>query len=255
MKKHSTMHLGETIRIYRNENDSKVFHESQISDINESNDELLLSCPMIQTKYIIIPVGFKIRLEYIREYSGLYTFNGEVVEHVFEGELLLLKVKRTSEIKKIQIRKYFRLYDKWELKKSFEIGDEALEEDIYTINISAGGMKFYSNYEHSTNDVISLVMEDENFAIKLKGHVISIQKNNENKVEYEYIISLEFLDLGRFEKEHLIQKIFERQREIRNKENIREKGEFNIDTGYRFGVRHKRRKYKYAKLGTKARRV
>lgn len=61
MKKHSTMHLGETIRIYRNENDSKVFHESQISDINESNDELLLSCPMIQTKYIIIPVGFKIR--------------------------------------------------------------------------------------------------------------------------------------------------------------------------------------------------
>lgn len=253
MEKRKKMRLGEIIRIYRNNEVSDVFHESQISDLNEEQDELLLTCPIVQSEFIVLPINLEIRIEYMRGDSGKYSFVAKIKEHIRENNVFLLKIQRISSIDKIQIRSYFRLYEQWIFKKFFYFDQECDEEEIKSINISAGGIKFFTNYLHSEDDIIFLELEEEEFAIKLKARVIhSIESTSRN---YNYIVNAVFEEVGRFEKEHLIHHIFERQRIIRKNRVLKEKGEDNIDIGYRFGVRNKRRKYKYADLSKKARRV
>lgn len=248
------LQLGETIRIYNSNEMSENFHESQLEDFNEAQDEIVVTCPIVQTEYVIISIGRQVRIEYLRGDSGMYMFEAVVTDHIMENNVKCLKIKRIGEIKKIQIRKHFRLKDEWELVRRGEDGED--DETVITINISGGGLKFYTNKFYQIEDVIKFSMNEEKFAIKLKGRVVRCTENNTEKhQEYAYVVCAEFLELGRFEKEHLIQHIFERQRILRNKIVKNERGEDDSDYAYRFGVRHKRRRFKYAKLGTKARRI
>lgn len=248
------LQLGETIRIYNSNELSENFHESQLEDFNESQDEILVTCPIVQTEYVMISIGRKVRIEYLRGDSGIYMFDAVVSDHVMENNVKCLKIKRLGEIKKIQIRKHYRLRDEWELIRYDEHTGE--EETVLTINISGGGLKFYTNQFYNIEDNVNFSMNEEKFAIKLKGRVVRcVENKTEKHSEYEYVVCAEFVDLGRYEKEHLIQHIFERQRILRKKRVKNERGEDYSDYAYRFGVRNKGRQFKYAKLGTKARRI
>ena len=205
------LQIGEKIevRYYEGAIDSeKRSCYSMIQDMI-SQDELVITIPMVKGNQIILPLGQEVEIVFFRD-EGQYIFKAKIEKRFKKENVDLLKLNRISSIKRIQRRNYYRLNitlpisiklltDKDKQSQNFK---EWLK--TYTMDISGGGVR------------ILLDRNIEKGSLLLKGEVVRSQLIQQYPIT-KYEIGISFVDITEYQRDQIIGFIFEEQRKLRRK--------------------------------------
>lgn len=212
----SKLNVGDKIEISKVEYPSDKYI-SQVLDIL-NDEEYIISGPIRRSVLIYIRENTIIEVMYFKKEIGKFVFKALVTE-IWEKELYKLKIKRISDITKIQERKFFRLTVSLDVHTKYEIKNEneeiVIEEVCKTVDISGGGMKLLSNYNYKKDDRLLLTFTINDLELNLLGEVVRVSKINSGNFNYE--IGLKFIGIESFQRDAIIKYIFEQQRELRKK--------------------------------------
>lgn len=202
------------IEIFKGSNG--IVYPSQLLDIKDC-DEFTISGPIVKNELVLLHVGDDINISYMIKDKGKHYFLAKIISRSHTG-IYSLKVKKISNIKNIQQRKYYRLPTNIPILKHFKEDNEKTENNVEsceTKDISGGGIKIYSNKLHKSGDRVACALDllDEKIFIKCK--VIRIEEVD--SFNYKYLIGLEFVDIEDRDIDIIIKYIFNEQRKLRLK--------------------------------------
>jgi c-di-GMP-binding flagellar brake protein YcgR len=208
--------IGTKIHILVMNNNNESQYVSRVDNINEDG-----------TIDVLIPIS-KRRIVYINEDTvlkviitkegAIYEFEAEVENKLF-GVDLLLRLKRTSDIQKIQRRNYFRLksLNTIKIRKIVNLKEAIFSEyfNATMVDISGGGLAFNSELELDINDLIEISVTLNSNTINLLGMVVRADRNENNLKIMEYGINFE--KITDTERNIIMTFIFEEQRKLAKK--------------------------------------
>jgi c-di-GMP-binding flagellar brake protein YcgR len=208
--------IGTKIHILVMNNNNQSQYVSRVDNINEDG-----------TIDVLIPIS-KRRIVYINEDTvlkviitkegAIYEFEAEVENKLF-GVDLLLRLKRTSDIQKIQRRNYFRLksLNTIKIRKIVNLTEAIFSEyfNVAMVDISGGGLAFNSELELDINDLIEISVTLNSNTINLLGMVVRADRNENNLKIMEYGINFE--KITDTERNIIMTFIFEEQRKLAKK--------------------------------------
>ncbi len=213
----SIFKVGDKIQLTRIDLEDQKTYPSQILDILEE-DRFMISGPIYKNKLVLIHKGELLRISCVVENKGRYAFNGEVVERKYDN-IYKLEIRKVSEIKRYQQRKFFRFDVSIPVIKEFVIGDgddeEVLIEECRSKDISGNGLKLYTNYEHNVGDIVTCKFELDGEKLEVKGKIL--RRENVDTFEYDYALGIQFIDIKEADTDKIIQFIFARLRKLREK--------------------------------------
>ncbi len=189
---------------------------SMIQDITIKN-ELIVTLPMFEGRPILVNIKDRVRVLFYKE-KGCYYFEGEIVDRFQTENLIMISIKRTSSVKRIQRRGYYRL--KITLPVRFHI---LLEEETkspalegYCADISGSGMRLITDQKLDINTILEfqINLEDKN-GLLLKGKVVRSVLSE--SLDGKYDTGIAFCDITDKNRDILIKYIFMKQREFRKK--------------------------------------
>lgn len=229
---------------------SSKTYVSQIVDYIDE-ETISIASPITNGLLVILDRWINYRL-YFYTSKGLYQCNCTVHKIYRENNMVIVLVKLTSELKKIQRRQYYRLECIHEIEYRLLTEEEfKLEERLHNkndindeeraeirkklaelnnswvhaciIDISGGGCRFNSEEELKPGDKIRIKLDFilKNMVRKLEitADIIASQKMYNRIGFYEY--RAEFTDINQKDREDLIKYIFEQERKRRKNEKTR----------------------------------
>lgn len=210
--------IGDKLELY-NLSRSKEMNRyiSQLLDIVDEKN-FVISGPIKNRDIVPLYKNSVVEISYYKENRGKFFFEG-IVKKSIDGAIYKLVIERTSELKKIQLRNFYRLTHSMSVVKIHKLKQGDIEKDIIeeciTEDISGGGIGLLCNYCHDIDDSVELLMDLEKTTISIKGKVIRIDtcKNP----EYAYTIGVKLFDLEDDHRELIIKFIFNQQRKLRKK--------------------------------------
>lgn len=207
--------IGTKIELIKLDDEEEIGYPSQALDIIQP-EELIVSGPIKKNNLIFMHKGEKIKVVYNVEDKGMHYFIAEIMSRNY-SPIYSLKLKKVSEIKKKQLRKYYRLLTMLKMDKKYvtvkNCIEETLNEECRISDISGGGMKLYCNYEHDLGDEIVCLFKIQDYSIKVKALVVRIEEID--SFNYKYSIGVSFLDINEEIRDVIIKYIFEQQRILR----------------------------------------
>lgn len=209
--------IGNKITIFINKNGKKVYYPSQILDVL---DEVtyIISGPIHKRQFVLLHRDEKIVISSVVENKGRYIFDA-IVENRYIDNVYKLKIKKVSNIRKFQQRNYYRFEVEVPVTKYFSVKENDNEnifvEKCRTKDISGGGMRLYSNYEHNVGDIIGCEFNIDNCLINAKAEIVRIE--DIDAFEYNYSIGVKFLEINETDRDKIIRFIFSEQRKLREK--------------------------------------
>lgn len=217
------LQIGEKIevRYYEGAIDSeKRSCYSMIQDII-SQDELVITIPMVKGNQIILPLGQEVEIVFFRD-EGQYIFKAKIEKRFKKENVDLLKLNRISSIKRIQRRNYYRLNitlpisiklltDKDKQSQNFK---EWLK--TYTMDISGGGVRILLDRNIEKGSLLECKLKINDEDLLLKGEVVRSQLIQQYPIT-KYEIGISFVDITEYQRDQIIGFIFEEQRKLRRK--------------------------------------
>lgn len=211
-KRKDGINIGDRIEIIKITTKSERTYPSQILDItNEGN--FLISGPIWQNQIIPIHKGEKIKISYVVKNKGRYAFDALVIRREYKN-IYILEIQKISNIKKYQMRRYYRFNISIPVIKEFVLKtkaeDEILIEECKTKDISGSGFRLYSNYKHDVGDIVRCKFNIEENPIGIKGKVVRIEKVD--TFDYKYSLGIDFIDISEQNRDIIIKFIFKQER-------------------------------------------
>ena len=139
----------------------------------------------------------------------MYKFDAKVIEKVREGKITFIRIKRISDIVENQRRQFFRIETNF--KVDLKRKDSQEIEHVASLDISAGGMKVYTDKKVELGDVLDTYFSLDDTQMYLETKVVKKVRNDNIRNRWE--ISLAFLNLSEKERESIIRFVFEKERE------------------------------------------
>ncbi|WP_273325056.1 flagellar brake protein [Vallitalea guaymasensis] len=219
---HKALALGDKVEVSRlkfNTNETyknEKVYVSIIQDINDEEDEIIISAPVENGKIIPLEVGASYILS-IYTKGGLYKCKSSVKNRYKKKELHLITMEVNSAMEKSQRRQYFRL----ECILSILFAD--INEDTWSegliVDISGGGLRFTSKKKMEAGSTLkcklNLNSNSKVDTIELKGNVILSDIVDFETMKYETRIM--FDDISNEDREKIIKFIFEEERKRRKR--------------------------------------
>lgn len=217
IKKKDVFSIGDKIEIIREGKKKTSFFPSQVLDIAKDN-HLIISGPIHKSNIIVLHMQEIIEIGYIIENRGLYVFDARIIDREF-SPIYKLRVERVSKTKKYQKREFYRFETsipviKEQIIKS-DNGEEAFIETCRTRDISGNGLQLLSNFEHHIGDRILCKFYIGDNAINVNSEIVRVEEID--TFDFKYAIGVKFLDIGERSRDVIIQYIFERERQLREK--------------------------------------
>lgn len=198
----------------------------------EDEDIIHISAPIIQKKIVLLRTGREYHLSFYTE-KGLFQCKCiSLGEHYKDNKTVVIKVKLTSNITKLQRRQYYRLECVHDVKyrlltendeKVLKNGDkiEQNNENIEhnwikgaIIDISGGGARLNSEIRHQVGDKIKisldLVISGKLRQMELDAEVLACERVENRNDLFEHRIR--FSNISKKDREDLIKYIFEQDR-------------------------------------------
>ncbi|NLY76976.1 MAG: hypothetical protein GX080_02670 [Tissierellia bacterium] len=210
--------IGDKIELLRVDSlNDETRYPSQVLDIIDE-DTLVISGPIYKSYLVNLRKSEVIRVICIVKDKGRYSFDAEIL-NVEHENVYKIEIRRISEIVKHQMRNYFRLDVTLPIIKYFTITEDenqrTLKENCRSKDLSGGGMRLYSNYEHNVGDIVSCEFKVDEHILELKAKVVRVEKID--TFEFNFGLGLEFIDIGERDRDKIIQYLFSVQRELREK--------------------------------------
>jgi c-di-GMP-binding flagellar brake protein YcgR len=196
-----------------------------------SEDELLITTPMVGTKEYPLPFGYEVDMLFYAKH-GLFQCLCKVKKTVKENNVHLLQLTVISNLRKIQRREYYRMSCALELT-SRELSPEeheALEQEpdyalskelplrrSVIVDISGGGMRFLATQSYQVSSLIycsyQLSLNGDVKKYELVGQVLDVRIKEDSKGVYEHRV--QFVNISKQTREDIIKVIFELERQSR----------------------------------------
>ena len=214
----------------------KVFR-TRIHDIR-TEDEIEIEMPMEHNTLQMLPVGGEYDLCFYTR-KGLYQCYATVIDRYKSNNFFILVMNLTTNLRKFQRREYYRLNcvlnmkcRKLSAEEEKTLEDRPVEflntdftlEDGLIVDISGGGARFLSDIPYEKHDQIlfrfTLDIDKRPREYSLIGKVVrSDLLEGEEQTGYE--IRVQFVHINGKDRESIIRYIFEEQRKIRKRSQIR----------------------------------
>ncbi len=209
--KFAFLEIGMKLDIELNgENEKGKFYPSKVLEIIEP-DELIIGGPMKKSQLVLLHKGEAIKVYYNVENRGKYSFDAEIISREYK-RIYILRTKRTSNVRRIQLRDYFRLPVTLDVEKRFTLkgqNKETITELCEAKDLSGGGMKLYCKYEHVVGDEIQWKFKLNDNVLEGKATVIRVEEID--SFNYKYSLGVSFTEISDKDREAIIKYIFEQQ--------------------------------------------
>lgn len=226
----SLMEIGANIQIIDKKNSEQLFLNSTIIEIDRNNKTIDIYNPIYENRLYTISKKKIYIFRYVDKNSGIYSFEGIILDRIKEKGLYILKVKFNGNVKKIQRREFFRInlmknvLIKKPINEKYYQSDKLIEhakyinflEKIYPISdISGGGLGFYSNkrFDKKIRVVAEINLSESKISVISEIVRVLDTKDSNNK----YLICLKFINVDSSTRRIIINFVFGRQRELRKK--------------------------------------
>lgn len=208
-------------------------YQSKVLDVL-SEDRLEILMPMEKSKIIPLPVDGEYDLYFFTE-MGLYQCYARIADRYKEGNVFVLVMDLTSNLRKYQRREYYRLScalemasrplqaDEARLAEAGHIGRRISElplKDSVIVDISGGGLRFVADYAYEVDSLIMcryrLLVDKEEKEYSLVGKVLSVKEVENRSGSYEHRI--QYINVDTEEREEIIKYIFDAERKTLRKQ-------------------------------------
>ena len=162
--------LFQNIKILKeNINGEMEEYASKVESIDK-DDLFLIHTPIRKSELIIFPNGTEFAVTYLVEKKGMVKFDAEVIEKVREGNMIFTRIKRTGDIVENQRRQFFRIESNFDvcLKKK----DSEEIEQTSSVDISAGGIKVYTDQKVELGDIIDTTFSLDGVKMYIETKVV-----------------------------------------------------------------------------------
>ncbi len=203
--------IGEKIFIAKKSFPDTAYSSKIISIENES---LTVMGPMHQGRFIYMPTGTEAIISYVVEEKGIFGFDA-VVTSLSTEEGYALTIKKTSDVFAKQLRENFRVASRVPLKVSLNDlfdGKDGKLEATETVDISAGGIRFYSNLDIKEQQPIYLLMTIRNVEIPIKALVV--RRWSSQNMAYRSAYGVYFTEILEAHRDIIIKHLFDCQRQM-----------------------------------------
>lgn len=203
----------------------------------EDEETIHITAPIIQNKLVLLHTGREYHLTFYTE-TGLFQCKCTSISHYKDNKTVVLKIKLTSKIVKLQRRQYYRLECIHDIKYRFltedddgvpknndkiEQNNEKVEHNWIKgaiIDISGGGARLNSAIRHQMGDKIriklELVIGSKLRVMELDAEVLASGRVENRSDLYEHRV--QFSNISKKDREDLIRYIFEQDRLRRKNE-------------------------------------
>jgi c-di-GMP-binding flagellar brake protein YcgR len=210
------LYIGARINLLVMNNYNQSQYVSRVDNINEDGSiDVLIPISKRKIVYINNDTALKV---IIASEGAIYEFKAEIVEKLF-GVVPLLRLKRVSDIQKIQRRNYFRLKatNKFKIRKVINLKEAIYNEyfEVTMVDISGGGLAFNAEIELDINDLIEVNMDLNSKTINLLGKIVRADKDEDKAKMFSYGVNFE--KIAEIERNVIMRYIFEEQRKLAKK--------------------------------------
>jgi c-di-GMP-binding flagellar brake protein YcgR len=192
---------------------------SSIQDV--VGNEIHIAIPYCERIPLDLKSGDIVTVNFTGE-SELYSFKAKVLGK--QNDVIpLYRLTMSEQIKRIQRRKYVRIPVRLRIMiTQVDAVDENLSEGdepniVRSVDISAGGMKFYSGKRYSLNKGLLVeffvTKQEHKVQIKALAKIVRCQKINVQGIT-RYLHSIEFTGIGPGQQDDIFHYVFTRMREI-----------------------------------------
>jgi len=196
--------------------------KSRVADISQEKLSVELPIDKETGRLKIIPSGSRIKVWYVFDDHGQFTFETEVVG-IIKGQVPLLILKHPQRFERLQRRDYLRVSASLEAAIKL-IGSN--EEQwgwsvVRTIDIGGGGIQFLLPHskiklEQQIKGWIALPFKSGSIEhVSFKGRVTRVSQPNESSKIY--LISINFIEIHEIMRANIIRYCYEKQVEINKK--------------------------------------
>jgi c-di-GMP-binding flagellar brake protein YcgR len=210
------LYIGARINLLVMNSYNQSQYVSRVDNINEDGSiDVLIPISKRRIVYINNDTTLKV---IIASEGAIYEFKAEIVEKLF-GVVPLLRLKRVSDIQKIQRRNYFRLKatNKIKIRKVINLKEAIYSEyfEVTMVDISGGGLAFSAELELDINDLIEVNMDLNSKTINLLGKIVRADKDEDKAKMFSYGVNFE--KIAEIERNIIMRYIFEEQRKLAKK--------------------------------------
>ncbi|MFW5981746.1 MAG: flagellar brake protein [Halanaerobiaceae bacterium] len=199
--------------------DSGPYQGKYLSKVAEiDNDTIKVTSPFIKGEVVPLRIGQVVKLYFTGD-TAAFTFTAKVLDRQIDP-VAILTLKKTSELKRIQRREYFRIEAKKEVK--YRIiedplnidGDESADlERSETLDISGGGIKLLVDDDFPREGFVELYIDIPDIEeMPILGKVV-----NDYNLGDARAVGIRFLDIGHVIQEKIISWLFDYQRQLRKR--------------------------------------
>lgn len=213
-------------------------YKSQVLDLKD-NGNLEVAMPSEGGKLVLLPLGVRFEFVFFSR-GGLYRAIGQVVERYKRDNVYMLEIELKSQPEKYQRREFFRypcilnmsyyiLTEKEARSESGKAlfikihGEEDAAEREYLgqiVDLSGGGIRFYTEYELQNGQSALFEIHLENEAMDKRYYIIGdiiscIRTNKSDEMHYE--ARAKFVIRDDNVREEIIRFIFEEERKTRQR--------------------------------------
>lgn len=126
-------------------------YASKVESIEKDN-LFLVHTPIRKSEMVMLLNDTVITVTYMVEKKGMYKFDAKVIEKVREGKITFIRIKRISDIVENQRRQFFRIETNFKVDLKRKDSEEI--EHVASLDISAGGMKVYTDRKIELGDIL-----------------------------------------------------------------------------------------------------
>lgn len=215
------------------ENRERIYNSRVYDVLSEDTIELLM--PMEKQKLILLPIDREFDLRFYGS-NGLYQCFAKIIDRYKSGNIFLLQLELTSNLRKYQRREFYRFSCALEMcARNLEEQElEAIEENhniilqpglplkrSIIVDISGGGLRFISNQRYEPESLLycsyNLLVGGERKQYEVVGKVLATRELENRKGTYEHRV--QYYNLDEDIREAIIKYIFEEERRSLNNKN------------------------------------
>ncbi|MCR4748315.1 MAG: flagellar brake protein [Lachnospiraceae bacterium] len=220
------------VKVDDEERKDKVYTTKIYDLVNDDTLELIM--PMEQTKLILLPVDGEYEVFFYTD-NGLYECTVRITDRYKSNNVYILLVELQTNLRKYQRRDFYRYSCALDMDTRALTQDEVIafrKGENYQappgltttkgviVDISGGGLRFTARAQYEVDSLIysryELFIHGGTKEYQLICKVLDARSIPNRNGEFEYRV--QFVNLDNYEREEIIQYIFEEERKNRRKE-------------------------------------
>lgn len=228
----SVLKIRDQLTLTVEKDDGYIDLKTSVIEINQKDELFKVYNPIYKNRVQTMVIDKIYKFRYIDDKSGIYTFDGRIVERTKDNQIYILVVKFEGNVQKSQRRAFFRMDIIKKIKINLPMDEgidtaEKLEKlknqvqfypkEILLKDISGGGFGFLTNHTFAVGDIFLAEVNLDGTMIEVIGKVVRKSTVSDSQNDYKYSIGVEFKCLDTKTRRDIINYIFNKQRELRKK--------------------------------------